>query len=1034
VISGLRPKAKPKDMGLGTLFSTNTNTSLSNGEAGSVVGGGRSRNNVDTSRGANPTSENNRAGQSRRMGGGGADKPALTQLCEMLLTWKFDNVDGSRGPSSNGGGRAGGRGTPTQEFCNIDEYISHWLPLTVNEIKASAVSNLQAAVSGHTVSWNKFLVSGDVIIDQPTVDSQDGQRIPLSFLKCNEYGMDGGSKPMGPGSGSKKELMGMDLVLLCHQQLSYNELCQLIESRPITPSFALALITSSSRFDGLQQYSLTMCSHDWDSLLLIRNTLSAKGRAVLPSGSSTASLVLEMTYLDSLVSGWREFIAVSSLKRMNQSVLTNQLLGRNVPMLMPSTPPSSPRIEDVDAERPPVLPSEGVQYAKILTDHLNLNSSQHDAVLLGSGLTCQGFSLVQGPPGTGKTTTLIGIVNSIHLNIYAQFYTSLVDAALGRAGLYCRQQIAVANDPITPWMALYNEVLTTKERMLIAAPSNIAVDNIVSRVLERGFLDGSGNTYKPSILRIGAGKSNSFGSSSAPSSIVSLEETMEREIMSSLSLPESKAAIERILQNMHVTAAELYAVHSYLLTLKDAFKIHLLPPGFELRVDVGTGRPYWVDHNNRATSFEPPSASSISSASATNSSVYFTSVHTLPEYIIHIKSFTRLLNDLYKSHLTLTRFKARLDGVKPGSDASSGRHALPRESRAAIESSIIESCDIICTTLNSAGHNSLSGMKFQICIVDEAAQATEPSLLIALSMSCKHCILIGDCNQLPATVFSQSAKNAGYDVSLFERLLKSRHPFVLLNQQYRMHPMISAFPSNMFYDGKVLDGPNVTASKYGLSMLQSSQDGNQVPLFRPCMYFNLTHSQDTKKAVSMFNQLEAQLCVDLVRELVKEAQGWGCWQCGRAKSGEDVYFAEALTVGIISPYADQVNEIRKLIKRANLPSMLKFPNRSQLSDDGNRIVTVPFEVDVNTVDGFQGKEKDIIIFSCVRANESGTIGFLSDFRRLNVALTRARFGLFVVGNSNTLMGNNMWKSYVEYAKVILMEVVSVYFLLFGYSL
>jgi senataxin len=716
-------------------------------------------------------------------------------------------------------------------------------------------------------------------------------------------------------------------------------------------------------------------------------------------------------------------------------------------MIMPSTPPSSPRIDVMDSlvttdSTSSTQSGDDRDFAKVVSSHLNLNLSQQDAVVLGSCLTTQGFSLVQGPPGTGKTTTLIGIVNAIHLTIYAKFYSSLIEAALGRAGQQCRQQITATADPISAWIALYSDVLAAKHRMLLVAPSNIAVDNIVARIVERGFIDGSGNIYKPSIVRIGVGKSSSAASSASMTTVVSLEETVDREIMSSLSTAEGKSMIDKMLHAMHATAEELFAAHSYLLTLRDAFKLHPLPPGYELRVDLGSGLPYWVDHVARSTSFKPPIiAADMTLRDFGGNVVHYSSIRMLPEYVIHTKALTRLLNELYKGHLTLTRLRARLQGTRTdGNNNSSsgalGRGSLMKESRAAIESSILESCDIICSTLNSAGHASLAGMRFQVCVVDEAAQATEPSLLIPLNLGCTHCVLIGDCNQLPATVLSQVNRNSGFDVSLFERLLRARHPFILLNEQYRMHPLISRFPSLTFYDGRVLDAPSVSSPQFGLSVFQQSLHtpaavpcapplddsfaSPQTPLLRPSMFFNVAQSQDTKQSMSLLNIAEAHIVVQLVQELIREVQLHGCWQWGTTAGGEQVCFAETLTVGIISPYADQVAQVRKLMRQANLPSTLRFNNRANQdrSSSSSSTVSVPFEYDVNTVDGFQGKEKDVIIFSCVRANEAGSIGFLSDFRRLNVALTRARFGLFVVGHTKTLISNPMWRGFIEYTKVL----------------
>lgn len=290
---------------------------------------------------------------------------------------------------------------------------------------------------------------------------------------------------------------------------------------------------------------------------------------------------------------------------------------------------------------------------------------------------------------------------------------------------------------------------------------------------------------------------------------------------------------------------------------------------------------------------------------------------------------------------------------------------------------ILQEADVICATLAGSGHESIEQLEFEMIIIDEAAQAIELSSLIPLKFRSSRCIMVGDPQQLPPTVLSQEACKFQYNQSLFVRLQKHRPDAVhLLSIQYRMHPEISQLPSHLFYQKRLLDGPDMA--------LKTAKPWHSHPKFGPYRFFNVNRGQEQETpGHSLKNPIEAQVAVALYMRLRKEY------------ATTDLDFR----VGVVSMYRGQVNELQRAFER-------RFGN------------DIRGKIHFNTVDGFQGQEKDIIILSCVRAGPGlQTVGFLADVRRMNVALTRAKSSLFILGNAPTLERSNQdWKEIVGNAR------------------
>jgi hypothetical protein len=294
--------------------------------------------------------------------------------------------------------------------------------------------------------------------------------------------------------------------------------------------------------------------------------------------------------------------------------------------------------------------------------------------------------------------------------------------------------------------------------------------------------------------------------------------------------------------------------------------------------------------------------------------------------------------------------------------ASSSKKNDTTPLRTIVEFNLVARARVIFSTVSSAGRSLLAGEVFNVVVVDEAAMCEEASSLVVLRPETERMILVGDPKQLPATVFSAEAKGAGYERSLMERLQFNGSGAVLLNLQHRMHPDISRWPNHQFYGGKLEDAP-CTQSAPPRVWKGSSHA------------FDFIHvdqgSESRDEGGSIYNKTEAAVVEALISSVRK--------------------LSPDLSIGVVTPYRAQRGHLERVF-----------------SGKG---------VDVNTVDGFQGQERDVIIFTAVRTNNGGNIGFLKDVRRMNVALTRAKRKLIVVGDSTTLKKRNAdWRSLVRSAE------------------
>ena len=331
-----------------------------------------------------------------------------------------------------------------------------------------------------------------------------------------------------------------------------------------------------------------------------------------------------------------------------------------------------------------------------------------------------------------------------------------------------------------------------------------------------------------------------------------------------------------------------------------------------------------------------------------------------------------------------------------------------------INAELMGEARVIACTLVGSSHRLLEGMKFGTLFIDEAAQALEAACWIPMRRAGR-VVLAGDHCQLPPTVKSIAAMRAGLGKTLMERIAENKPEVVtLLKIQYRMNEEIMRFSSDWFYHGKVQSAPQikyrsildydhaitwidtgelseerrVKSEEFNSSsddVSEGSEGQENSSLFTH--HSSLYKEQFVGESFGRINKAEAELTLLTLAEYF-------------TKIGKQRVIDERIDVGIISPYRAQVQYLKRLIKKYEFFK----PYRRLIS--------------VNTVDGFQGQERDVILISLVRSNDEGQIGFLKDLRRMNVAMTRARMKLIILGNKETMTQHPFYKKLWEYVEAL----------------
>jgi len=293
-----------------------------------------------------------------------------------------------------------------------------------------------------------------------------------------------------------------------------------------------------------------------------------------------------------------------------------------------------------------------------------------------------------------------------------------------------------------------------------------------------------------------------------------------------------------------------------------------------------------------------------------------------------------------------------------------------------IVNDLLQTMEAICCTLVGSSHPVLRGKKFRTVFIDEAGQALEPACWIPLLRS-ERVVFAGDHQQLPPTIKSLDAARNGLSKTLFEKGIEQQPGQVsMLQVQYRMHEKIMQFSSRYFYGDKLIAHESVKSH-----LLR--------PDHLPVLFIDTAgcgyHEKQDPETLSRLNEEEASLLIQQVEVLVEDI-------------GANTWLDEQITMGIITPYSAQVDQLHKLAEASPVLEPLY------------RFITI------NTVDAFQGQERDVIAISFVRSNENGEVGFLADIRRTNVAMTRARKELIMIGDSATLSSHPFYLELLEYVQ------------------
>lgn len=537
--------------------------------------------------------------------------------------------------------------------------------------------------------------------------------------------------------------------------------------------------------------------------------------------------------------------------------------------------------EEIIKARPSPILNYGQETLKGILENYQVNPAQAKAVK--SAIDNDAFTLIQGPPGSGKTKTIVALVGAL----LTSSFTEQRIAPPRVAGDFNKQAART----------------TTAKKLLVCAPSNAAVDELVMR-FKGGVKTLHGKEQKLNVIRLG--RSDAINSNV-------IDVTLDELVNARMNQAVKKNGDERDINTYYTEHKETFVKLNEVRSRLDKLRAQNqdIPPELEREFELVKKKKL---------------------------------------------DLSRIIDNVRDKNLSAAR------------DADLTRRRIQQE--------IMDGAHVICATLSGSGHEMFQNLsiEFETVIIDEAAQSIELSALIPLKYGCSKCILVGDPKQLPPTVLSKEASRFQYEQSLFVRM-QANHPrdVHLLDIQYRMHPEISRYPSAAFYDGRLQDGPDMA------KLRQRPWHGGA--LLGPYRFFDVQgiHSS-APKGHSLVNVAEIRIAMRLYERLTTDYRTYDF----------------AGKVGVITPYKGQLREMKS-----------QFASRY-----GSSIFQA---IEFNTTDAFQGRECEVIIFSCVRASNRG-IGFLSDIRRMNVGLTRAKSSLWVLGNSQSLLQGEFWRGLIQDAK------------------
>ncbi|QDZ18340.1 P-loop containing nucleoside triphosphate hydrolase [Chloropicon primus] len=700
----------------------------------------------------------------------------------------------------------------------------------------------------------------------------------------------------------------------------------------------------------------------------------------------------------SLVTVKREFLALNSLNS-NHALLPG--------ILKPKSMRRGLKRGTDGAPLKPTLPSEcsGQLFQKFLEQEFN--AKQYEAVctaasqmaITGRNEIFNSFTLVHGPPGTGKTHTIWGILNVVHIVCFQRYYKKITNAvmrsfpqkdiqkAYASSSMSRQEALKLCDCLLNADLEAQKRVLhelAPKPRILVCAPSNAAVDEMCKRVVLNGFKQMNMQKYDPRVVRVAAGNH--------PLSDILLKVSSRRQAEGYLALSgwdwekrfsNSKNAVENSKKRIQ----------------------HLV---------------LQIKHQASAIKHQAKALDSLQSGRENDSDQQRDLRQAMGQLEGSLVALAKLHENREENVNELERLKLCKSIVQRGHSDE----LLKRDSMEALEITFLRDAEIVFTTLSSSANRSFRelNLKFEVVLIDEAAQAGELECLQPLQYGARHCVLVGDPQQLPATILSTLAAKCSYGRSMLERFSNDGVYAIQLCEQFRMHPGIREFPSKYFYEGKLEDAPCIKDRAQSKSrstiykfvkasgkMGQISDQEDQSLLDKPYTVFNVRGTNTRNAQGSLANRDEVRAVVQLYNYLMNKVAPLEPVPAADESAGNPPqrrrYPPCGMSVGIITPYRYQRDLIREAFEK-------KYGSVGWDSRANN--------VRIDTIDSFQGKERDVIILSCVRAHQKGKspkegdlLGFVSDIRRMNVAITRSKMLLWIVGDLDTLQADKAWKALIQ---------------------
>ncbi len=636
-------------------------------------------------------------------------------------------------------------------------------------------------------------------------------------------------------------------------------------------------------------------------------------------GTTTVSV----TKATQMTSSEREFDALHAVRKIDSSLIRY--------ILDPSHLVAMKEVYETKRRRE-LWPREAgqeafVKFLKSRYDHRQLEAIEMTACQLSVHLpdskhsslsTKLPFVLIQGPPGTGKTHTVCGVLNVWHLTAYQQHYNSLIRSV--------KKMSAMSGSGLDSVDAARRFGLgsspSRKPRILVCTPSNAACDELMARVMTHGFCDGRGNMYRPNVVRIGGD--------------AAVDDRVRERFLGTL-----------VKAYTSMTKEEWHHMHQAKQTLLSRMKLEVRA------LEASIGKVTDVETNKVA------------------------------------ETLIRVSQDMEKVEKQVEKLTAAwpsIVGSASGGGGGSGKTTDERQSVEELKTLLLSEAEMVFSTLSSTQQkifkDSAIRAPFHTVLIDEAGQASEVAALQPLTAGAKSIVLVGDPQQLPATIKSEAAKAVEMERSLFERLQANGCPVALLSVQYRMHPEIRRFPSRHFYHDLLEDAPSVTSLP--------PEPYHAIPLMGPYQVFDVASGKEERsKSNSLSNYEEARLAACLFMKLRRQSA-----------AGPDLSQPRSVqptSVAVITPYRQQRGLLRQTFKELCGEDVLS-------------------SVAIETIDSYQGRQVDVVILSCVRAGTGGGLGFVNDVRRMNVAITRARRSLWILGALGTLKRNKEWEALVADAE------------------